>query len=121
MAKSGGRFIRRCGRLCEPAATLKVDPPSNRLTSVTPISSISGAISSPCPPALFRTSVHCSLRAGEQTTTTRSALCIRRPSLSSILGLDRTSVLSGERVSVSVDLGGRRILKKQKQLKKHHK
>src|SRR3546814_1869649 len=59
-------------------------PRSTRTDTLFPYTTLfRSAISSPCTPALFRTSVHCSLRAGEQTTTTRSALCIRRPSLRS--------------------------------------
>src|SRR3546814_19418417 len=35
-----------------------------------------------------------------------------------LLGIDRTRVVSGQRVSVRVDLGGRRVIKKKKTRKK---
>src|SRR3546814_12396713 len=42
------------------------------------------------------------------------------PSLATITGLDRTSVVEGKRVSGRVDFGGRRFIKKKNKTSKHN-
>src|SRR3546814_14033056 len=67
-------------------------------------------------------------RNGSTESRQRTSLKCRRMKISCVScaspakrSSDRKSVVEGKSVSVSVDLGGRRIIKKKKQTSRHHR